>query len=69
MKAAVPSALAGLAVRDASEVDAIAAEVDFVFCAVDIPRRRPPGSRRTTRRRECPVVSNNSAHRATPTCR
>jgi len=66
MKAAVPSALAGLAVRDASEVDAIAAEVDFVFCAVDMPKAETARLEEDYARRECPVVSNNSAHRATP---
>lgn len=66
MKTAVPSAVSGLAVRNASEVDAIASEVDFVFCAVDMPKADTAKLEEDYARRECPVVSNNSAHRSTP---
>lgn len=65
MKSPIPSAISGLTVRDASQIDAIAAEVDFVFCAVDMPKADTAKLEEDYARRECPVVSNNSAHRAT----
>ncbi|HEY3446027.1 MAG TPA: aspartate-semialdehyde dehydrogenase [Myxococcales bacterium] len=66
MKGAVPAAVAGLGVRNASEIDAIAGEVDFVFCAVDMPKAETAKLEEDYARRECPVISNNSAHRGTP---
>jgi aspartate-semialdehyde dehydrogenase len=66
MKTPVPSAAAGLTVRNASDVAAIAGEVDFVFCAVDMPKDETARLEEAYARAETPVVSNNSAHRATP---
>jgi aspartate-semialdehyde dehydrogenase len=62
----VPAATAGLVVKNASEVDAIASEVDFVFCAVDMSKEETARLEEDYARRETPVVSNNSAHRGTP---
>ncbi len=62
----VPQRAAGLTVRDASDVDAIAGEVDFVFCAVDMTKDETRALEDAYARRETPVVSNNSAHRSTP---
>jgi aspartate-semialdehyde dehydrogenase len=62
----VPAHAGGLAVRDAADVDAICDQVDFVFCAVDLPKDETRALEDAYARRETPVVSNNSAHRATP---
>jgi aspartate-semialdehyde dehydrogenase len=66
MKTPVPAAAAALTVRNASDVAAIAGEVDFVFCAVDMPKDETARLEEAYARAETPVVSNNSAHRATP---
>lgn len=66
LKTPVPAATAGLVVQNASDVEAIARQVDFVFCAVDMPKEQTAKLEEDYARRETPVVSNNSAHRATP---
>jgi len=66
MPGAIPHAARALVVRDASDVDAIAREVDFVFCAVDMTKDETRALEDAYAKRETPVVSNNSAHRATP---
>src|SRR3990170_7308087 len=65
MKTPVPSSVAGLVVGNASEVGRIAGEVDFVFCAVDMSKEETAKLEEDYARSETPVVSNNSAHRAT----
>ena len=62
----IPNAARSLVVRDASHVDAIASEVDFVFCAVDMPKDETRALEDAYAKHETPVVSNNNAHRATP---
>jgi aspartate-semialdehyde dehydrogenase len=66
LKTAVPAATAGLVVQNASEVEKIAGQVDFVFCAVDMSKEETAKLEEDYARRETPVVSNNSAHRGTP---
>ncbi len=66
LKGAVPAAIAGLTVQNASDVARIADQVDFVFCAVDMTKEETARLEEDYARRETPVVSNNSAHRATP---
>jgi aspartate-semialdehyde dehydrogenase len=66
LKTAPPAGAAALVVRDAAAVDAISAEVDFVFCAVDMPKDETAKLEEDYARRETPVISNNSAHRGTP---
>jgi aspartate-semialdehyde dehydrogenase len=66
MKTAIPATAAGLVVKDASKVGEIAPAVDFVFCAVDMPKDETAKLEEAYARAETPVVSNNSAHRATP---
>ncbi len=61
-----PEKTAGLVVRDASDVAAIAPEVDFVFCATDMSKEETLALEDAYAKAETPVVSNNSAHRATP---
>lgn len=66
MKTPVPASAAGLTVQDASQVAQVAGAVDFVFCAVDMPKDETARLEEAYARAETPVVSNNSAHRATP---
>jgi len=66
LKSAVPSRTAALTVQNASEVKKIAEQVDFVFCAVDMPKEETARLEEDYARAETPVVSNNSAHRGTP---
>ncbi len=62
----VPGRVAGLSVRNASDVEAIARDVDLVFCAVDMSKDETRALEDAYARREIPVLSNNSAHRGTP---
>jgi aspartate-semialdehyde dehydrogenase len=63
---AIPPAPGALTVRNASDVQTIASEVDFVFCAVDMSKEETAKLEEDYARAETPVISNNSAHRATP---
>lgn len=62
----MPQAARGLIVLDAADVNAVAAQVDFVFCAVDMKKEEIKALEEAYAKAECPVVSNNSAHRFTP---
>src|SRR5437868_6931571 len=66
MSTPVPERVGSLVVKDASDVAAIAAEVDFVFCAVDMSKDETRAIEDAYAKAETPLVSNNSAHRATP---
>ena len=59
----MPKRIAALNVLDASEIDRVEREVDFIFCAVDMPKDQIRELEERYARREIPVVSNNSAHR------
>ncbi len=61
-----PARTSALVVQNASDVEKIADQVDFVFCAVDMTKEETAKLEEDYARRETPVVSNNSAHRATP---
>ncbi|HEX4621528.1 MAG TPA: aspartate-semialdehyde dehydrogenase family protein, partial [Myxococcaceae bacterium] len=63
LKAPVPEAFGDLRVEDASRVAEIAPRVDFVFCAVDLPKADTAKLEKDYARAEVPVISNNSAHR------
>jgi aspartate-semialdehyde dehydrogenase len=62
----VPPAIAKLIVTDAADVSRNAGGVDFVFCAVDLPKDVTAKLEDDYARAETPVISNNSAHRWTP---
>jgi aspartate-semialdehyde dehydrogenase len=62
----VPAGVSGLVVKEAGAVEKIAGQVDFVFCAVDMRKEETARLEEAYARAETPVVSNNSAHRATP---
>lgn len=62
----IPSSIADMVVMNATEdVDKIASMVDFVFCAVDMNKDEIKALEERYAKAECPVVSNNSAHRHT----
>jgi aspartate-semialdehyde dehydrogenase len=66
MPEAIPARAAQLIVRDASDVAAIARDVDFAFCAVDMDKAATAALEEAYARAETPIISNNSAHRWTP---
>ena len=63
----IPASVADMVVMDATnDVEKIAEKVDFVFCAVDMKKDEIKALEERYAKAECPVVSNNSAHRHTP---
>ncbi len=66
MAAPMPEVAKKMVVLDASHVEEVAALVDFVFCAVDMKKDEIRALEEAYAKAECPVVSNNSAHRFTP---
>ena len=63
----IPASVKGLIVMDASaDVEKIAADVDFAFCAVDMPKNEIHELEERYAKAECPVMSNNSVHRSYP---
>ncbi len=63
----MPEAAKGIVVKSAAaDKEAIAREVDFVFSAVDMKKDEIQALEEAYAKLECPVVSNNSAHRWTP---
>ncbi|MBR1780381.1 MAG: aspartate-semialdehyde dehydrogenase [Oscillospiraceae bacterium] len=67
MDTPIPEEAKGLVIMDATaDIEKIAAAVDFVFCAVDMKKDEIRALEEAYARHECPVVSNNSAHRGTP---
>lgn len=66
MDTPMPEEAKNLVVMNAAEdVERIAAQVDFVFSAVDMKKEEIQALEEAYARHECPVVSNNSAHRWT----
>jgi aspartate-semialdehyde dehydrogenase len=49
----------------AKDIKKITANVDFVFCAVDMEKNDIKALEEVYAKSECPVISNNSAHRFT----
>ena len=67
MSTPIPEKMADLVIMNATEdVEKIASQVDFVFCAVDMNKDEIKALEERYAKAECPVVSNNSAHRGTP---
>lgn len=62
----IPEAVRSLTVLDASDVASVVANVDFVFCAVNMPKAEIRALEEAYAKAETPVVSNNSANRSTP---
>ncbi len=67
MEVPIPTGAKDMIVMDAQgDMGKIAAMVDFVFCAVDMKKEDIRTLEEGYAKLECPVVSNNSAHRWTP---
>ena len=66
MDTPMPEAVKNMIVKNVNEVGAVAAEVDFVFSAVDMSKEEIKKIEEEYAKTETPVVSNNSAHRWTP---
>lgn len=67
MDVEIPTWAKNMTVLDAeADAEKIAAMVDFVFCAVDMKKEEIQALEYRYAKLECPVVSNNSAHRGTP---
>ena len=62
----MPESAKNLIVLDASKVDQVVPQVDFVFCAVDMKKEEIKAIEEAYAKAECPVISNNSANRSTP---
>ena len=63
----MPEKFADLVIYDAGEdIEKIASQVDFCFCAVDMKKDALRALEEAYAKAECPIVSNNSAHRFTP---
>ena len=66
MKKPMPKSMEDMIIKDATaDIEAIAKEVDFVFCAVDMKKDEIRALEEAYAKAECPVISNNSAHRFT----
>lgn len=66
-KVPMPENLKELNVYDAiADIDTVVSKVDFVFCAVDMKKDEIKALEEAYAKKECPVVSNNSANRFTP---
>ncbi len=62
----MPESVKAMPVLDATaDMEKIAGMVDFVFCAVDMKKDEIKALEEAYAKLECPVISNNSAHRGT----
>ena len=67
METQIPENIKTMTVMDAeADAEKIASMVDFVFCAVNMKKDEIKALEEKYAKLECPVVSNNSAHRHTP---
>lgn len=62
----MPEAVKEMVVLDAANIEEVAANVDFCFCAVNMKKDEIKALEEAYAKAECPIVSNNSAHRHTP---
>ncbi|MDE6731756.1 MAG: aspartate-semialdehyde dehydrogenase [Oscillospiraceae bacterium] len=67
MDTPMPASMADIIIDDATaDIEKIVTKVDFVFCAVDMKKDEIKALEEAYAKAECPVMSNNSAHRFTP---
>jgi len=62
----LPEKYKDMVIVDAENVEEIASQVDFCFCAVNMKKDEIKALEERYAKAECPIVSNNSAHRFTP---
>ncbi len=66
MSTPIPERVKKMVILDAeADMKKIADAVDFVFCAVSLDKAQTRALEEAYAKLECPVISNNSAHRAT----
>ena len=61
----MPESIKNIVIKNIDQVEEISNEVDFVFCAVNMPANEIREIEERYAKAEVPVVSNNSAHRKT----
>lgn len=66
MPCPLPQSVASMPVLDASDIDTLRPLVDFVFCAVNLPKDETRALEERYAKNGIPVVSNNSACRPLP---
>ena len=66
MASPLPEKAARMPVYDAADIPGMAEKVDFVFCAVNMPKEETRLYEEALAKAEIPVISNNSANRMTP---
>ncbi len=67
MTSPLPESIKSMVVLDAEkDREKIAESVDFVFCAVNLDKQKTRELEEAYALAECPVISNNSAHRGDP---
>ncbi len=67
MKTPMPEEVKKMVILDAeADIDTFCDQVDFTFCAVNMKKDQIKALEEAYAKHECPVVSNNSAHRHTP---
>lgn len=65
MTAQLPEKYKDMVIIDAENVEEVASKVDFCFCAVNMKKDEIKELEYKYAKSECPIVSNNSAHRFT----
>ncbi len=67
MSTPVPEAVKEMVIYDIEkDLDAYVSQIDFTFCAVNMKKDAIKALEEKIAQKECPVISNNSAHRFTP---
>ena len=65
MATELPEKYKDMVILDAENVEEVASQVDFCFCAVNMKKDEIKALEEKYAKAECPIVSNNSAHRFT----
>lgn len=65
MTCELPEKYKDMKILDAENVEEVASKVDFCFCAVNMKKDEIRALEERYAKAECPIVSNNSAHRFT----
>lgn len=65
MAVPIPEKVKGMTVLDASDIQKVADECDFVFCAINLTKEETKELEEAYAKAEVPVISNNSANRWT----
>ncbi len=66
LKTGIPASVRSMVLWSTDDIEQLCENVDFVFCAVDMPKDQIRILEERIAKTETPVVSNNSAHRWTP---